>query len=58
MREGGELTICYMRYIREWGLSLLMLYNAICLRRTECCFYITFISWLSLKGRDLATVIV
>jgi len=51
------LTICYMRYIREGGLSLLMLYNAICLHRTEC-FYITFSSLLSLKSRDLATVIV
>jgi len=38
-------------------LSLLMLYNGICLRRTEC-FYITFTFWLSLnKGRDLAIVI-
>ena len=39
-------------------MSLLMLYyNAICLRRAEC-FYITFVFWLSLKGRDLANVIV
>jgi len=35
---------------------LLMLCNAIFVRRTEC-FYFTFTSWLSLKGRDLATVI-
>jgi len=35
-KEGGGLTICYMRYIRVGGLFLLMLYNAIHLRSTEC----------------------